>query len=338
MYELLEDQAEIAEAHDALLATIAANFPEQETRTIGWAAGNWPDCDLQTNGRYWFWSTKHERKSGSVGYLHWFGMLTPPGKSVSISVEVNTTLAGSDRRLAGAFARDVRTNVVYLMHDGGIGGGKPGIGQQAFLQWRAAKAQRPVPIMCGDGRLVFSNIVMPTRGRGATQSAIEYVNSVNEFKAEASELDPVEQAASGTALQEYYDEFSGRVRGKRSAGAIDYVSRHGDIVKALEVWRREQQPLIYGQKIVKNLLIDLGLASKSGTLKEVYEVKTTADRQAVYSAIGQLTVHAAEADCKKILVLPADETIKQDQQKALKREGIELIRYRLTPTTVTLPV
>jgi hypothetical protein len=86
---------------------------------------------------------------------------------------------------------------------------------------------------------------------------------------------------------------------------------------------------------VKNVLIDLGV-KQAGALAELYEVKTSSSRGDVYTAIGQLLVHASGPKCRQVMVLPADEHLKADLSAALERNGIDLIRYRLSEDDVTI--
>ena len=93
-------------------------------------------------------------------------------------------------------------------------------------------------------------------------------------------------------------------------------------------WR--QLSLEAGEKLVKDAYIDLGV--QSGTvLRELYEVKSSCERQALYTAIGQIVVHdeSPSNSCKRFLVLPHDETIPEDVTKAMTRSGISLIRFEL---------
>ena len=65
-------------------------------------------------------------------------------------------------------------------------------------------------------------------------------------------------------------------------------------------------------------------------LTDVCEVKTSTSRGDVYTAIGQLTVHSAGHDCRRVMVLPADEPLARDLAEGLERSGIALKRYRLS--------
>jgi 5-methylcytosine-specific restriction protein A len=53
----------------------------------------------------------------------------------NIIVEINFPLQGINPKIGGVFARDATTNEVFLLHRGGIGGGRQGIGRRAFLAW-----------------------------------------------------------------------------------------------------------------------------------------------------------------------------------------------------------
>ena len=63
-------------------------------------------------------------------------------------------------------------------------------------------------------------------------------------------------------------------------------------------------------------------------LVEIYEVKTSASRSDVYSAIGQLMVHGPQS-CRMVIVLPHDERLVDDLRDALQRHRIRLLRFKL---------
>lgn len=62
-----------------------------------------------------------------------FGVDDPrPASMLGITCEINPPKEGVDRRCAGLFARDQGGNLI-LAHSGKIGGGRAGIGKEAFL-------------------------------------------------------------------------------------------------------------------------------------------------------------------------------------------------------------
>ena len=71
---------------------------------------------------------------------------------------------------------------------------------------------------------------------------------------------------------------------------------------------------------------------KDGVLSEVYEVKTGAGRQMLYTAIGQLMTHGLDSgdqSVRRFLVVPDDEEIPEDINEATATLGIEVLRFRL---------
>lgn len=74
----------------------------------------------------------------------------------------------------------------------------------------------------------------------------------------------------------------------------------------------------------------------SDQLVEVLEVKSSVDRQSVFTAIGQLFVHGDTPNCKHVMALPGKDQLATDLAQALQRNGIDLMRYDLTETAVLI--
>ena len=89
--------------------------------------------------------------------------------------------------------------------------------------------------------------------------------------------------------------------------------------------------------IIKNAYIDLGVKA-SNKLTEIYEVKTSADRQPLYTAIGQILVHddTGTDETLRYLVVPKEGSIPSDVRKALERFKIKVLRFELTATAVRI--
>jgi hypothetical protein len=92
---------------------------------------------------------------------------------------------------------------------------------------------------------------------------------------------PPEARAAQRRFGDYFDEFSGKKR-RRRVKEIEYISRHGDIVRALRKWR--QRTLGADEKLAKDAYVDLGVQSRDA-LRELYEVKSSCERQALYTAV-----------------------------------------------------
>jgi hypothetical protein len=331
MYTLIESRTEIAKAQKTLEATIRQNFKTTVVKDIGWQGGRRKQETLRSQDGYWFFSADY-KQGANPKRLNWFGK-HGDGPGVQIAVEVNVPYAGRNDMLAGFFARHNETGRVYLFHTGRVGGGAKGVSKEAFLAWTALN---PATVVDANGDARDAIVVMPIEGRGATRSAVDYVQSIVDFKQAVRDgaTDTPEAKEREKLLKDLYDESSGRRKGKAKARDIDYVSRHGDVVKALSAWRKAGG-LNNGEKLVKNVLIDLGL-KRAGALVEVYEVKTSSSRGDVYTAIGQLMVHSPGNGCRQVMVLPAEDFLKPDLAAALKRSGIELVRYRLSEVAATI--
>jgi hypothetical protein len=325
MLVLLESKPDIASAQKKLIATFSKEFPNRETRDISHPGGTNHDAKILTNGTYWYWPGD-AGKSPSPRRLNWLGIYEANQKfDLRISVEVNTPVEGRNDRVSGFFARDSESGAVYLLHSGRVGGGAKGVGKEAFLAWRNEPLEKVID-SAGDVR--FGVPVMPVEGHGATRSACRYIGIVARFKdaVKAGEMHTPRFKEQQDGLGEFYSESRGRRKGKRSS-VIDYLSRHGEIVDAVRAWR-VARGLPTGTKVVKSMLIDLGV-SVAGELVEIYEVKTSVTRGDVYTAIGQVLVHANAAKCRRTIVVPHDEVMANDLARALHRLDINLLRCKL---------
>jgi hypothetical protein len=141
------------------------------------------------------------------------------------------------------------------------------------------------------------------------------------------EMNTPQARAAQRRFGNYFEEFSGKKR-RRRIKEIEYISRHGEIVSALQKWR--QTTLKASEKFVKDAYIDLGVQSRDA-LCELYEVKPSCERQALYTAIGQIIVHddSPNGNRKRFLVLPHDEAVPGDVTQALTPSGFSLIRFEL---------
>lgn len=326
MFSLIESKLEIAKAQKRLEASFRRDFKQKATKSIGYPGGTTHGATVVTNGRYWYWAADHDHsKSPNPRRLNWFGLFREE-TDLQISVEINTPYEGANAQIAGFFARDNETGSIYLFHSGRVGGGTAGVSKTAFLTW---SGQKLIEVFDSEGTPRDGVLVMPVDGQAATRSAIRYVETIANFKAavRSGETSTPDFKLREKQLADFYSEARGRRKGTRKAD-FDYVSRHGEVVDALHAWRKSAG-LTKGSRLVKNVLIDLGVSASSG-LTEVYEVKTSALRPDVYTAIGQLLVHGSTEHCKRVIVLPHAGSLASDLAQALDRNAIEVLRFKLT--------
>lgn len=332
MFLLIESKEEIAKAQRNLETSICRDFKEKKEKNIGYPGGTMTAAQVQTDGTYWFYSSDcNEEDVNTPRRLNWFGLLRD-SPSLDITVEINTVYEGRNDRIAGFFARDSNTGSIYLMHSGRVGGGTKGVGKEAFL---ACSGERLFEVMDSSGRIKEGTLVMPIKGNKATRPAIHYIDAIIDFK--QAVRNGVLTSTDFQKKKKQYNDFFAEARGRRlgqRSGEIDYLSRHGEVVDALYLWRNSNR-LPKSRRLVKDRFIDFGVTVEE-ELIEVYEVKTSTARTNIYTAIGQLMTHGVSKNCRRLLVLPDHEMIASDLVQTLKRLNIELLKFKFYEESVTI--
>ena len=102
---------------------------------VGFQGGHLDPQEVFANNRIWFAHESLENK-GIPRYWNALGRGRPVlRRSNNITVEVNPAIHGVNRRVAGLFAVDDKTDHTVLLHRGRIGGGKKDIGKSSFIEW-----------------------------------------------------------------------------------------------------------------------------------------------------------------------------------------------------------
>ena len=322
MWTLIEDHSEIREAQAKLRYVIETTWSYKEQRLVAWRPES-AKLVIHHNGSLWFGGRELKRRP-TPRFWNAFGEYKPGG-NLQIDVEVNIPTNSNSRRIAGFFARDAFGRAC-LLHDGSVGGGRPGIGRKQFLWWLFAISKRSLPVIDKKGQTRCGILVANLEVDGAEASLSEFIKNVILFKGAVSR-GLFKRPAILKSLQDftpYFREFSGTKR-RSALAAIEYVTRHGDIVHALRKWRAVKSD----EEEIKTALIDWGIC-RGGRLCEIYEVKTSCERQALYGAIGQLLVHSGSSNCKKIIVLPENDAMPPDIERALAALNISQVHYKLS--------
>lgn len=326
MFVLVDATAAKRRAQAQLERNLKSVLDHQGSLNIGFRGDNF-DHDVFGFGPGELWASfKPPEQEGSTRrFWNGFGIFQPDRAAQNITVEINIPLETNQERAAGFFAEDPLTGAVYLMHSGKIGGGRKGIGKSAFLAWSRSEL---IDVATGDGEIRSGLIIGNIDDADLAGRIWRFVQLVAAFKEAAisGDLDTTEFQAQIEAFERYRKEFSGRKRGRRSADDIDYISYHGDVVQSL--YEERSARLRNGEAIGNTGLIDL-FVSHGGKLTEIYEVKTNTERQALYTAIGQLITHGAGNTPKRFIVVPAQETIPEDFIAALEENKIAVRRFKV---------
>lgn len=330
MLEIVESETEKADVQRRFKTAIHAALPAQGSHKIGFPGpGETREHKIRSAGAeslYYAYSPPDDDVS-IPRYWNSFGIFRPNAGVQQIVVEINIPSQFNDGRVAGFFARDPHDGKIYVMHDGGIGGGRKGIGKEAFLDYLGRN-----PEMVHHGRTVRTGLRISAIDDPNLSALLwDFVKEVNAFKRAATRtfLEPssgLPPKPASMKFENYFDEFWGRKQGDRRSKRIDYTSYHGLIVAALK--RNREKSLKAKQQIGKNRLIDLGVWD-NGTLCEVYEVKSSIGRQSLYTAIGQLMTHGWRSSIAKFLVIPEEIDLADDALDVLAHLGISIRRFAI---------
>lgn len=327
MLRLVEDTEEKVRAQARLEREVSDALENQGSRNIGFRGGN-VDHTVYASGEGSLWVAFGVVSEDSAVPRFWnaFGVYHPDRPTQMITVEINIPTDTNSAQVAGFFATDSGTGDIYLMHSGKVGGGRPGIGKSAFLVWSKAKL---VEVSTSEGSVRNGIVVARLGDEDLVERVWAFVTTVHDFKERVAtgELDTPDFQRRIEEFDRYSKEFSGRKRGTRN-GEFEYVTYHGDIVHAIQVERTAHAAP--GEEVFNSPLIDL-YVKNAGAVSEIYEVKTGVGRQVLYTAIGQLVTHAAAVggNVAQYLVVPANEPIAEDLERAMAKLRIEVRRFQL---------
>jgi hypothetical protein len=300
---------------------LKAALPNKERLIIGHPGGSFRNSVYYSTD-LWF-STK--KVTGQEVPRHWngFGLGKREGGHQIIVVEINPPIAGLTRMVSGLFARDDETRKYYLLHRGRIGGGRKGIGKESFKDWYRGSSMKVYESNgTGDeailiGPLGTGRLVTPLR---------TFVREVAQFKDEVVSGSLSRQPSRDATDRAFTPESFGRRKGARSS-CMDYESCHGLVVNELEKWSKTHG-LVKNGVTTNNQLIDLGIRV-NGRLVHIFEVKSAADVQSLYTGIGQLFMHSkGHKRVRKTLVLPRGECSNR-VKTILSKLNINLLEYSI---------
>jgi hypothetical protein len=152
------------------------------TRTIGYQGGS-DECHVRWNPDARIWSVL-EPTWLPGRYWCAFGNYDPSAYStLTIICEINPPKRGIDRRCAGVFLRDANGRT-YLAHSGKVGGGRPGIGKEAFH--RFFTGDNRTIIRWPDGIQAECIVIGALDDERFSERVAAFVNSVAKFKESAT--------------------------------------------------------------------------------------------------------------------------------------------------------
>jgi hypothetical protein len=320
-YREIEDIKRINSLVKGLNRKITARASMRGLRRIGYPGGheNRSVLFLEHNGddSLWYASWQDHNRDQHVTLLgrgNWQG-----NEWLSIDVQFNFPITRYNRRKGAAFLEDIETGQEFLAHRGLVTLGSR-VPKDVVLE---AMATDVVEVQTSVGLEEFllvcpldSEYLVHDVGRFARQLR-DTVRNLGKIRTSASrdtdngDKDQNDEHATGTStlpsklsdpLKAYFDEFSGQRR-----SFVPQVSTalciHGDVVRAL------YEAIAPQAKTWKSRAVDL--VAELSDIALLFEVKTAADTQNVYCAVGQLAVHEPAVHeylnkpVRKILIVPS---------------------------------
>jgi len=310
-YIEIEDTQELRGLNRELTAKLKKAFHHRETRIVGSPGGNF-SANVRFlhggNGSIFWWAERSHREKGLDKNLFGHGV---PGSNHSLNMDVqfNVPIAKFSRRSGGAFLRHEPTKRIVLAHRGIVTIGHGRVAKDFLFGKMDATRQEASTSNGMSEFLLIGEMEAPSLVSDIDKFAVQ-VRSLQTagLKRKASDklgekIREQSRKERFAKLRGYFDEFTGTrlVRSRRQGIADCY---HGDVVRAIRD--------AFGTSIAihKSREIDLiiWLILKRAF---VFEVKTSTDTQSIYTAVGQLTVHAPTITrylpgvrLHKVLVLP----------------------------------
>jgi len=252
-----------------------------------------------------------------------YGVENPNEKSmVNITVEINMPYKGCDRRVAGVFVYDSNKDI-YLTHSGKIGGGRKGVGKEAF--WAYYRGRQQIITIVWPDRIETEAICIGKLGeKNLPRQIAHFVKEVGRFKEHVvsnktkgwKETEPLDDPT-------FAPEFTGKRKFYKSKEPIESICDHGRIVSALNDELESR-----GLKTANDRSRDLYIYNIKKNMDILFEIKTELSSSSIYSSIGQLMYNGASQELapKRVLVIPG--VLDKKTRTILNRLEIEVMEYR----------
>jgi hypothetical protein len=325
-YVEVEEPREFSSLAKSLFAKLRAKLTCSETRNIGVPSGTYRrkvyfEPNRADGALYWSGGlSKNRRVAFSL-----FGHGTPGASAqLLIWVQFNVPVATFSRRFGGAFLRHLPTNQIVLAHRGIVTLGHGRVIQSNVFRDMDATLREAETSMGIRNFLLIGELDSSSLVEDISQFAMDLRRVVQEptITDEMPRKNPTGRLGE---LRDYFDEFSGErsVRARRQTVADCY---HGAVVRAL------RSAFKSAPQVLKSREIDLTVITSKRAF--LFEAKTSATSQHIYTAIGQLTAHAPvvakyakRLPLAKVIVLP----VKPSQcytQLLTKTLDISIVTFR----------
>jgi hypothetical protein len=320
-YREIEDIKRINALVKGMNRTITASASTRGLRRIGYPGGHenrsvlFLDHDGDDSLWYASWQDhKRDQHVTLVGRGNWQG-----NEWLPIDVQFNFPITRYNRRKGAAFLEDTETGQEFLAHRGLVTLGsrvrkdivleamatdvveaQTSVGLEELLLVCPLDSEYLVPDVGRFARRLRDTV--RNLGKNGTSASGDTDDEDDDPNDEHPTVSPTLPGKLSDPLKAYFDEFSGQRRSfvpKVSTA----VCVHGDVVRALH------EAIAPRAKTWKSRAVDL--VAEFSDIALLFEVKTAADTQNVYCAVGQLAVHEPAVQgylnkpVRKILIVPS---------------------------------
>jgi hypothetical protein len=259
---------------------------------------------------------------GNSGDRFWnaFGIGKPvPKKLANIICEINYPTEGINKRVAAVWVQD--KDEYILLHSGKIGGGRKGIGKNAFKKRYKGNFFNP-DIEELSGEYIALSSIDNSR---LLLHIKNYVFEVAHIKKEITQNRKITKKQidlEKTLKTSFNDEFSGTKQYNSKGGKVTSNCDHGIVVRTLK-----NKIEAKGFNVANDQQRDLYIYNDLPKIKIVFEIKTSISSQTIFTAIGQLLVNNARLSPLPKLVFVIPETLNKNLLKTLKKLNIITLVY-----------
>jgi len=311
----LTDRGEIEAAYGEVTERLKLGTRAFDCK-IGYHSGYVAHTVYWHNGLGFWWLL--DPKVAKNRYWCCYGIENPEHLNMlSITVETNSPFEGVNRRIGGVIVRDDKGRV-YIAHSGKVGGGRPGIGKEAFWEF-CSGGEQVETVRWPDGRESQVIVIAPVDSQHLAMHVARFVHEVARFKAAIASGKPLEPPRPRPPT--FKPEFEGPRRGYTLSGEIEAQCEHGTVVNRLhEALKMDGYNAVNDRR-------DLYILD-GNEVTHLFEVKTDLSTTSFYQGVGQLMLHGATLDPapRRILVVPG--RLNGATEQALERLGIVVLVFK----------
>lgn len=311
-FTMLTDRREIARAQQTFEKMIKSARISVQEGVLGHPGGR-IESRIYLLEQFGFWAAFHEE---SNRYWNAFGLLKGARLSqLMITCEINFPFDGTNGRIAGCLLKDSEGQV-WVGHRGRIGGGRKGIGKHLFNRQYTGE----MALADEDGHAVQVALIGRLEDSLFLSHLAQFIEQVGKMKAAAAGVEPdwFEEEPI------FKPEFSQSVTITLAGEKIVHHD-HGKVIDALHMALTTA-----GYRVGNDKERDLFIVESNQWCAVLFEAKTGADTQSIYTALGQLYYHGrnhAVWSPAKVMVLPAG--LNKDQAERLAELGVHVLSYSL---------